>query len=75
MHLDVGCLEARRLEPSGTLGRRESRASSGLIVLVTHGLVVDPYHLMAASHGHDPRHGLFLVACASTLLSYAVGIT
>eukprot|EP00966_Prymnesium_polylepis_P108387 2508884-Prymnesium_polylepis.1 len=30
---------------------------------------------MAASHGHGPRHGLFLVACASTFLSYAVGIT
>jgi len=32
---------------------------------------------MVASHGHDPRHDLFLlgVACASTLLSYAVGIT
>jgi hypothetical protein len=32
---------------------------------------------MAASHSHGPRHGLFLlgVACASTLLSYAVGIT
>ena len=40
-------------------------------------LAVDPYHLMVASHGHDPRHDLFLlgVACASTLLSYAVGIT
>jgi hypothetical protein len=33
------------LEASGTLGRRESGASSGLIVLVTHGLVVDPSHL------------------------------
>ena len=33
--------------------------------------------VMVASHGHGPRHGLFLlgVACASTLLSYAVGIT
>ena len=32
---------------------------------------------MVASHGHDPGHDLFLlgVACASTLLSYAVGIT
>ena len=32
---------------------------------------------MVASYGHDPRHDLFLlgVACASTLLSYAVGIT
>ena len=32
---------------------------------------------MVASPGHDPRHDLFLlgVACASTLLSYAVGIT
>ena len=32
---------------------------------------------MVASHGHDPRHDLFLlgVACASTLLSYAVDIT
>ena len=32
---------------------------------------------MVASHGHDPFHDLFLlgVACASTLLSYAVGIT
>eukprot|EP00966_Prymnesium_polylepis_P060068 1393426-Prymnesium_polylepis.1 len=32
---------------------------------------------MVASHGHDPRHGLFLlgVACATTLLLYAVGIT
>eukprot|EP00966_Prymnesium_polylepis_P213550 4945496-Prymnesium_polylepis.1 len=30
MHLDVGCLKARSVEPSGTLGRRESRASSGL---------------------------------------------
>jgi fluoride ion exporter CrcB/FEX len=40
-------------------------------------LAVDPYHLMVASHGHDPRHDLFLlgVACASTLLSYAVGVT
>jgi hypothetical protein len=40
-------------------------------------LAADPYHLMVASHGHDPRHDLFLlgVACASTLLSYAVGIT
>eukprot|EP00966_Prymnesium_polylepis_P080649 1868761-Prymnesium_polylepis.1 len=41
MHLDVGCLKARSVEPSGTPGRRESRASSGLlavlfIVLVTH---------------------------------------
>eukprot|EP00966_Prymnesium_polylepis_P249943 5777976-Prymnesium_polylepis.1 len=49
------------------------------IALVTHGLVVDPYHLMVASHAHGPRHGLFLLgvglACASTLLSYAVGIT
>eukprot|EP00966_Prymnesium_polylepis_P231466 5355546-Prymnesium_polylepis.1 len=33
------------LELSGTLRRRESGASSGLIVLVTHGLVVDPSHL------------------------------
>ena len=33
--------------------------------------------VMIASHGHDPRHDLFLigVACASTLLSFAVGIT
>ena len=32
---------------------------------------------MVASHGHGPRHDLFLlgVACASALLSYAVGIT
>ena len=32
---------------------------------------------MVASYGHDPRHDLFLlgVACASTLLSYTVGIT
>ena len=34
---------------------------------------------MVASHGHDPQHDLFLlllgVACASTLLSYAIGIT
>eukprot|EP00966_Prymnesium_polylepis_P176013 4074106-Prymnesium_polylepis.1 len=30
MHLDVGCLEARSLEASGTLGRREYGASSGL---------------------------------------------
>ena len=32
---------------------------------------------MIASYGHDPRHDLFLigVACASTLLPYAVGIT
>ena len=39
--------------------------------------IADPSHLMVASHGHDPRHVLFLlgVACASTLLSYAVGIT
>ena len=39
--------------------------------------VADPSHLMVASHGHDPRHDLFLlgVACATTLLSYAVGIT
>eukprot|EP00966_Prymnesium_polylepis_P258480 5970642-Prymnesium_polylepis.1 len=31
---------------------------------------------MVASHGHGPRHALFLlgVACAPTLLSYAVGI-
>jgi hypothetical protein len=29
---------------------------------------------MAASHGHGPRHVLFLVT-VSTLLSYAVGIT
>eukprot|EP00966_Prymnesium_polylepis_P032535 756603-Prymnesium_polylepis.1 len=38
---------------------------------------MDPSNPMAASHGHGPRHGLFLlgVACASTLLSYAVGIT
>ena len=52
--MHVGCLEARR---------RESGASGGHIVLVT--------------HGHGPRLGLFLigVACASTLLSSAVGIT
>ena len=33
--------------------------------------------VMIASYGHDPRHDLFLigVACASTLLPYAVGIT
>ena len=34
---------------------------------------------MVASHGHDPQHDLFLllliVACASTLLPYDVGIT
>jgi hypothetical protein len=32
---------------------------------------------MVASHGRDPRHGLILlgIACASTLLSYAVNIT
>ena len=35
---------------------------------------VDPYHLMVASHGHGPRHVLFLVTI-STLLSYTVGIT
>eukprot|EP00966_Prymnesium_polylepis_P058100 1345738-Prymnesium_polylepis.1 len=29
---------------------------------------------MAASHGHGPRHVLFLVT-VGTLLSYAVGIT
>ena len=40
-------------------------------------LAAEPYYLMVASPGHDPRHDLFLlgVACASTLLSYAVGIT
>ena len=32
-------------EASGILGRRESRASGGLVVLVTHGSVVNPYHL------------------------------
>eukprot|EP00966_Prymnesium_polylepis_P014951 345497-Prymnesium_polylepis.1 len=37
--------DTRSVEPSGTLGRRESRASSGLVILVTHGLVVNPYHL------------------------------
>eukprot|EP00966_Prymnesium_polylepis_P161664 3736419-Prymnesium_polylepis.1 len=31
------------------------------LALVTHGLVTDPYPLMAASHGHGPRHVLFLV--------------
>jgi hypothetical protein len=43
----------------------------------TRVLVANPSHLMVASHGHGPRHSLFLlgVACASTLLSYAVGIT
>jgi hypothetical protein len=54
------------------------RASSGLYRTGdTRVLVVNPSHLMVASHGHGPRHGLFLlgVACASTLLSYAVGIT
>ena len=32
---------------------------------------------MIASYGHDPRHDLILigVACASTILPYAVGIT
>jgi hypothetical protein len=47
------------------------------IALVPHGLVMDPSNPMAASHGHGPRHGLFLlgVACASTLLSSVVGIT
>ena len=61
-------------EASRRPGRREPGASSGLVVLVTHGSVVNPYHLMAASHGHGPRHVLFLVT-VSTLLSYAVGIT
>jgi hypothetical protein len=58
-------------------GFREWIGQAVCIAMVTHGLVVDPYHLMVASHGHGPRHGLFLlgVACASTLLSYAVGIT
>ena len=78
--LDVRGLEGRSVEPSGTLGRRESRASSGLYCAGNtrvDALAVDPYHLMVASHGHDPRHDLFLlgVACASTLLPYAVGIT
>ena len=43
----------------------------------TRVLIIDPGHLMVASHGHDPRHDLFLigVACASTLLSFAVGVT
>ena len=60
----VGCLEARKLP-----GFRK-----GGIVLVTHGSVVNTSHLMVASHGHGPRHVLFLVT-VSTLLSYAVGIT
>ena len=54
------------------------RAFRRLIVLsvlwITHASVGDPYHLMVASHGHDPRHVLFLVTI-STLLSYTVGIT
>eukprot|EP00966_Prymnesium_polylepis_P190111 4405371-Prymnesium_polylepis.1 len=50
MHLDVGCLEVRSVEPSGTLGWRESRASGGLNRTGdTRVLVVNPSHLMAAS--------------------------
>eukprot|EP00966_Prymnesium_polylepis_P238257 5510561-Prymnesium_polylepis.1 len=46
----VGCLEA------GSFRSVQSFASVS-IALVTHELVVDPSHLMAASHGHGPRHG------------------
>eukprot|EP00966_Prymnesium_polylepis_P232914 5386885-Prymnesium_polylepis.1 len=55
MHLDVGCLEARSVEPSGTLGRRESRASSGLYRGGdTRVLIVDP-GVISVFHGGEPR--------------------
>ncbi len=71
---------------SSRFGRKPFRGLRGRIrVRVQHcagdarlgALAAEPYYLMVASHGHDPRHDLFLlgVACASTLLSYAVGIT
>jgi hypothetical protein len=77
---DVGMLGVPDLVGSLSEGFREWIEQAVCIALVTHGLAlglaVDPYHLMVASHGHDPRHDLFLlgVAFASTLLSYAVGI-
>ena len=53
MHLDVGCLEGRSVEPSGTLGRRESGASSGLVVRITHGWRVGRQPV--SSHGRFSR--------------------
>eukprot|EP00966_Prymnesium_polylepis_P248690 5749902-Prymnesium_polylepis.1 len=54
--MHVGCLEGPdgwKLPGHWDGGSLELR--SVCIVLVTHALVVDPSHLMAASHGHGPR--------------------
>ena len=72
---DVGCSEFGRKHRKPFRGLPGVDRASGLYRGGdTRVLIVDPAHLMAASHGHGPRHVLFLVT-VSSLLSYTVGIT
>jgi hypothetical protein len=75
---DVGCSEFGRKHRKPFRGLPGVDRASGLYRGGdTRVLIVDPGHLMVASHGHGPRaRDLLLlgVACASALLSYAVGI-
>eukprot|EP00966_Prymnesium_polylepis_P330900 7386495-Prymnesium_polylepis.1 len=50
----------------GGIASRASRRSVSdvLVTLVIHKLVVEPVSSLAASHGHGPRHGLFLLGIA-----------